>query len=326
MSSHQVTALIAIAGAIIRKTGFAAAALMLGLNASLLYAQPALFHDHGHALAFSSNGKALLAPSHTGLAVYENGVWSEAAGAIQGFSGFSVTQRAIYASGHSTAGIPSGHEPVGLLRSSNGGETWQALAPALAGKADFRIMAASYGSNALYVVNAEANAVMPTAGIYRTDDEGKTWRRASSRGLLGEIHGLAAHPSEAGVIAAATGRGLYLSLDGGENFSVRDRKQPVTAVSFDASGKSIRYARAISGEVIEAELKGGGQRTLRLPRLKRDYVTCLAQNPKDERVLAFATRRRDVYITNDGGRKWLHIAEAGVRSGSTATSPSGDGP
>ena len=56
-----------------------------------------------------------------------------------------------------------------------------------------------------------------------------------------------------------------------------------------------------------------------MPRLKRDYVTCLAQNPKDERVLAFATRRRDVYLTSDGGLSWQLIAEGSNPRGSTAT-------
>ena len=65
--------------------------------------------------------------------------------------------------------------------------------------------------------------------------------------------------------------------------------------------------------------EGGVESGLRLPLLKRDYVTCLAQNPKDERVLAFATRRRDVYLTSDGGGSWRLIAEGAEPRGSTAT-------
>jgi hypothetical protein len=39
-------------------------------------------------------------------------------------------------------------------------------------------------------------------------------------------------------------------------------------------------------------------------------VTCLAQNPQDGKVIAFATRRRDVYLSADGGASWRRIAAA----------------
>lgn len=293
-----------------------AAAAAVAVAAPSLYAQPVLFHDHGHGLSFSSDGKALLAPSHEGLAVYEDGAWWEASGPIQGFSGFSVAERAIYSSGHSQPGVAAAGS-AGLIRSTDGSRTWHPLA--LAGEADFRLLAAGYRSGALYVLNTRPNSAMPAPGLYVTRDEGKLWRRAAARGLKGEIHALAAHPREADIVAIGTGRGLYLSRDAGESFRRLDGRQPATAVAFDFDGKRVRYARALSNEVVDAALDGRERRALRLPRLKRDYVTCLAQNPKDERVLAFATRRRDVYLTSDGGVSWRQIAEVGDPRGSTAT-------
>jgi photosystem II stability/assembly factor-like uncharacterized protein len=293
---------------------FAAAALAVA--ASSPYAQPVLFHDHGHGLSFSSDGKSLLAPSHGGLAAYEDGAWWEASGPIHGFSGFSVAERAIYSSGHSRPGVAAAGS-AGLIRSTDGGRTWHPLA--LEGQADFRLLAAGYRSNAIYVVSARPNSAMPAPGLYVTHDEGKSWRRAAARKLKGEIHGLAAHPRQAGTVAVATGRGLYLSRDAGESFSLLDGRELATAVAFDFDGKRLRYARGLSNEVVEAALDGRGRKALRLPQLKRDYVTCLAQNPKDERVLAFATRRRDVYLTSDGGVSWRLIAEGAEPRESTAT-------
>ena len=289
------------------------AAVLLAAAALAVRAQPALFHDHGHGLSFSSDGKALLAPSHGGLAVYEDGAWREAADPIQGFSGFSVAERAIYASGHSRPGIPSAHEPIGMVRSTDGGMSWQPIAPGLAGRADFPLLAAGYRSSAIYVANARPNPAMPTPGIYLTRDEGLSWLRAAARNLKGEIHGIAAHPQEAGILAVATGRGLYLSRDSGGSFVLVDGREPATAVAFDFGGERVRYARTVSNQVLESSLGGQSRRALRLPRLKLDYVTCLAQNPKDERVLAFATRRRDVYVTNDGGVSWRLVASEEVQ-------------
>ena len=293
-----------------------AIAMAVAIAAPSLHAQPVLFHDHGHGLSFSSDGKALLAPSHHGLAVYEDGAWWAASGPIQGFSGFSVAERAIYSSGHTRPGVAAASS-AGLIRSIDGGRTWHPLA--LEGQADFRLLAAGYRSDAIYVVNARPNSAMPAPGLYVTHDEGKSWRRAAARKLEGEIHGLAAHPRQAGTVAVATGRGLYLSRDAGERFLLLDGRELATAVAFDFDGERLRYARGLSNEVVEAALDGRGRKALRLPRLKRDYVTCLAQNPKDERVLAFATRRRDVYLTSDGGVSWRLIAEGAEPRGSTAT-------
>lgn len=286
-------------------------------------AAPLLFHDHGHGLAFSSDGKALLAPSHGGLSVYRDGTWSEVSGQIRGFSGFSVAEHAIYSSGHARPGVPV-KDAVGLLRSRDGGRNWTALAPALAGKADFRFLAAGYRSKAIYVFNAQLSAVMPERGLYVTLDEGRVWRRAAARGLEDEIHGISAHPTRADVVAIATGRGLYFSRDGGNSFARLDRRGPVTAVAFDFDGRRVRYARALANEVVEIALDGKARKAMRLPPLRLDYVTCLAQNPADERVIAVATRRRAVYLSSDGGASWRRIAEGEDRGADDESNPARD--
>lgn len=282
----------------------AAAALAIGP----LRAAPLLFHDHGHGLSFSPEGKALLAPSHGGLAAYEDGAWWEAPGPAQGFSGFSVAERWLYASGHARPQKASG-EPAGLIRSADGGRTWQRLA--LGGEADFPLVAAGYRTGAIYVLAARPNSAMPAPGLYLTRDEGRSWRRATARGLEGEIHALAAHPAEPGTLAAGSDRGLFLSRDGGERFRRLAGSGPVTAVSFDHEGARLYYARALSSEVVQATLAGRERRALRLPLAHGDYVTCIAHSPVDERVLAFATRRRDVFLSKDGGLSWRRLASEG---------------
>lgn len=262
-----------------------------------------LVHEHGHALAFSAHGKALLAPGPDGLAVYEEAAGWEVRDVAFGFSGFSVTERAIYASGSAR------NVPAGLLRSTDTGRTWQAIA--LAGEASFALIAAGYRSHLLYALTRERSSSLPSAGIYRSADEGRTWQRAAARALDGEIHGLAAHPVDPSTLAAATGAGLYLSSDGGEVFRRLDAGQAVTALTFDIDGRHIWYARPLASGLVQRALAMSSRRNSPLPPLGGDYVTCLAQSPADTAAMAFATRRRDVYLTRDGGREWRRIAGAG---------------
>lgn len=281
-------------------------AVLIAAAALPLQAQPLLFHDHGHGLAFSSDGKALLAPSHRGLAVYEDGAWWEVPSPIQGISGFATAETGMYASGRAPPGTAP-RDRFGLLKSTDGGRTWMKLS--LAGEADFPLVAAGYRSEIIYVLNTQANSAMPAPGLYLSRDDGKSWRRAAARGLDGELHAIAAHPRDAAAIAVATGRGLYLSRDAGERFRRLDGRELATGVTFDVEGRRLRYGHALSNEVVEIALDGGGRRVFRLPSLRGDYVTCLAQSPSDERVFAFATRRLDVYMTVDGGSSWRQIAE-----------------
>ncbi|MDF5853967.1 hypothetical protein P4209_15670 [Pseudomonas aeruginosa] len=59
---------------------------------------------HVHGLAFSPDGQQLSIPSHQGLAVYNAGHWSKAAGPAHDYMGYAVTRRAIYSSGHPAQG------------------------------------------------------------------------------------------------------------------------------------------------------------------------------------------------------------------------------
>lgn len=272
----------------------------------LVLAEPLLTDVHG--LSFSADGTSLFVSSHTGLAIFRQGRWAEVNGPIHDFVGFSSSALAMYASGHPPKGsrLP---DPLGLVRSTDGGQTWQSLA--LEGEADFHRIAAGFRSGAVYVISTLPNSAMPEPGLHLTRDEGRHWRRAAARGLEGAIFAIAAHPMEAGTVAVATDTGLYLARDGGDTFGRVDGKRAATAVAFDVDGRHLRYARATRRELVSIPLAGSARTLVRLPPIGLDYVTHISQSPANPRELVIATDRRHVFVTRDGGSSWRPIAKDG---------------
>ena len=282
----------------------------LVVQAGVAAAQGEVVLPHVHGLAYSSDGKRLMVPSHHGLALYEKGRWSRGPGPAHDYMGFVATAKGLYSSGHPVPG--SGLvNPFGLMRSEDGGRTWRKLG--LEGESDFHLLAASWNAGAVYVWNEERNSRMPRAGLYLTRDDGGAWKAARSSGLRGKKIAIAAHPNDAAMVALATSDGVFLSRDAGESFFALTTVQG-TAVYFDLDGRQLWYG-AFAGRPLlrRAPLAAAGEaQELPLPPLTGDAVSFVAQNPTSRSQYAIATYQRNVYVSADAGRSWTQIAEYGT--------------
>jgi len=269
-------------------------------------AQMTLTHVHG--LAYSADGKRIMIPSHHGLAIYEAGKWSKAPGPEHDYMGFSATAKHIYSSGHPAHG--SGLiNPFGLLRSRDGGQTWDKLA--LEGESDFHVMAAGWNTNVVYVWNPAPNSRMRSVGVHYTRNDGFSWTKVGAAGLAGEPRAIAVHPDLASV-AIATSDGLFLSRDGGERFSNAAPGETLGAF-FDLEGKYLWYgSHDGKARLSRLPLAGGKALPVSMPPLKDDAVAFIAQNPARRTEYAIATFQRDVYLSADGGKAWKQIARRGA--------------
>lgn len=280
------------------------------LSVAVLAAAPARADllTHVHGLAYSADGKRLMIPSHFGLAIYENGKWSKAPGPEHDYMGFSATAQHIYSSGHPAHG--SGLvNPFGLLRSKDGGKTWDKLG--LEGESDFHVMATSWNTNAVYVWNAAPNSRMKRTGLHYTVNDGFAWTAADAKGLEGNPYALAVHPDDARSVALATPNGVFESRDAGKSFAKIGSTQG-TAVFFDLDGKHLWYGSYdTEARLSRVRLKGGPGTQFKLPPLSKDAVSFIAQNPKQRDEYAIATFNRNVYLSSDGGKIWKAIAERG---------------
>jgi photosystem II stability/assembly factor-like uncharacterized protein len=270
-------------------------------------AQVTLMHVHG--LAYSPDGKRLMIPSHHGLAVYENGKWSKAPGPQHDYMGFSATGKNLYSSGHPAPGSRL-INPFGLLRSRDGGKTWEKLG--LEGESDFHLLATSWNTNAVYVWNPAPSSQMKQPGLHYTLNDGFAWKPARASGLEGDPRALAVHPDDAALVAAATSSGVFLSRDSGERFVRLARGAEGLSVHFDLDGKSLLYGTFDGrARLSRAPLDGGTGAQVALPPLGQDAVAYISQNPAARSEYAIATFERSVYLSKDGARTWKMIAERG---------------
>ena len=284
-------------------------ATLLAGGAVLATAQQSVTLTHVHGLAYSADGKRLMIPSHHGLAVYEAGKWRKAPGPEHDYMGFAATAKHLYSSGHPAPG--SGLvNPFGLIRSRDGGRTWEKLG--LEGETDFHLLATSWNTNAIYVWNPAPSSRMRAPGLHSTRNDGLLWKPARAAGLEGAPRALAVHPDDAATVAVATERGVYLSRDSGERFTALASNVDGLAAHFELDGRHLWYG-AFDGQPILARvaLEGGAAGKAALPPLARDAVAYIAQNPARRDEFAIATFRRNVYVSADQGRNWRQIATEG---------------
>lgn len=285
--------------------------LALGVSATVALADEAVTLTHVHGLSYSPDGARIMIPSHHGLALYERGKWSKASGPPHDYMGFSGTRDALYSSGHPApnSGLVN---PFGLIKSSDGGKTWKKLG--LERESDFHVLATSYGTNAVYVVNHGANSRMSQPGIFHTRNDGLKWTKSSAKGLSGAIQGLAVHPLDPMVVVAATEEGLFVSRDAGETFDRRLGGQRALAAGFELDGQHL-WVSVVEGQpaLLRLALKSGASpQKSDLPPLNNDAVAYVAQNPVRPGEIAIATYRRNVFLSKDMGKSWSPIALEGV--------------
>ena len=134
----------------------------------------------------------------------------------------------LYASGH-----PSTGGNTGLIKSNDGGITWEHVSNVIEPPVDFHAMAISK-QNPEMIIGFDSGA----RGLFKTVDGGKTWDTIEPPAFE-YISALAISPNDSDLIFAGTGNGIYKSSDGGETWIQLDtyRKLAVYALAFDDDGK-----------------------------------------------------------------------------------------
>ncbi|NIP62681.1 MAG: hypothetical protein GWN01_03565 [Nitrosopumilaceae archaeon] len=127
----------------------------------------------------------------------------------------------LYSSGH-----PLNGGNTGLIKSTDGGKTWQHVSNVLEPPVDFHTMAVSK-NNPNLLVGFDSGA----RGLFKTTDAGKTWETLVHPEY---IVSLAIAPNDSNTIFAGTGKGIFKSTDGGKTWNHLTYKGlTVFALAFD---------------------------------------------------------------------------------------------
>lgn len=230
------------------------------------------YHVHGLALnptasdvlyVGSAPGESSLPGSHLYRSIDGGRTWVELNQPLRGrdvnFYRIVVAPsdpRVIYVAVNSHAFVLPHQHPGrgGVLKSTDGGQTWVLLKDGLRNPEVFAL--------AVDPRNAEITFAGTDEGVYKTIDGGRNWQRLE--GLpSGAVHDIALHPTDPDTIAVAygenqcggcwtspSGRGIYLSRDGGESWiwvtqGFSRRQQVVLDVVFSPQG--VLYAGTDDG-------------------------------------------------------------------------------
>jgi hypothetical protein len=174
--------------------------------------------SHVHGLLVDADG-SVRAGTHDGVRVIDTDGTVTAVGPqddLMGMTGLPGTMRLI-SSGHPGPGSPLPN-PVGLIRSNDGGATWESVS--LAGQIDFHALALTDD----YIVGFDG-----VTGIVTSTDGGATWQQGAPMAALS----LAAVGDE---VWATTPDGVMHSTDRGVSFTPLDGAPLLWQVSAGTDG------------------------------------------------------------------------------------------
>ncbi len=236
----------------------------------------------------------------------------------------------------------AGVEDAALFRSTDGGQTWQELAGLRSAKG--HLWQPGAGGMCLHTIVQDPSnprriyIAISAAGVFRTDDAGKTWRPAN-RGLKSQyelpdpdaevghcVHRIAMHPSRPNVLFMQKHWDVLRSDDAGESWHEVSGNLPtdfgfpidvhahepetiyVVPIKSDSEhyvpdGKLRVYRSRTGGNEWEALTKGLPQRDCYVNVLR----DAMAVDSLDPCGVYFGTTGGQVYASTDAGDSWAPI-------------------
>jgi hypothetical protein len=201
-------------------------ALLAGCTPESGKDQNAVALGHIHGLGVNPADETLYAASHHGLfRVTGDKEPEQIAGRTQDFMGFTIVgPNHFLASGHPAPDDTSQPPNLGLIDSTDGGQTWTSVS--LSGEVDFHAMEAKHSR--VYGYDSQSGQLMTSADRH-------TWDRGARLGIAD----IAVAPDQPDEIIATTRQGLERSTDGGRTFTSLPGAPTLVLVDWPETGRLI---------------------------------------------------------------------------------------
>ncbi len=188
----------------------------------------------------------------------------------------------------------------GVARSDDGGRTFTVL-PGISGQA----------VRALGLAPSDPDVVVAgtLAGVFRSQDGGRSWRRISPEGHteIKNVNSIAIDPGDPGVIYAGTWHLPWKTTDGGKTWKsihtgiIND--SDIMTLTFDRRSPSTLYATACSGIYRSRNAAGRWAKVRGIPSSSR-RTRAFAQHRLDADTF-FAGTTEGLWATEDGAATWV---------------------
>ena len=211
------------------------------------------------------------------------------------------------------------HDGVCAVSTDDGGKTWQQGPATTLPHAAARLTASPANRQRAWLAAYEA-------GVYRTDDVGKTWTQVSSY-PSDYAHSVLAHPDDSEIVYAGSEPAtLFRSDDGGSTwaecagfrsvpeasnwgFHAPTRDSHVRDLKVSPGDAKLLYAGIEVGGVVRS--RDGGNSWQQLPGLDDDIHCLNLGADRPQRV--YAATASAPYRSNDGGENWEKINDGLAR-------------
>jgi photosystem II stability/assembly factor-like uncharacterized protein len=158
------------------------------------------------------------------------------------------------------------------------------------------------------------------AGVYKSEDTGKTWREINVGWTNDGVFSLVFHPDNTDIIYAGTYNGINLTTDAGAHWELSDTGWPpeqwVFSIDFDPETPDIMYACSKNGEnegrgrdgfrgTVMKSVNGGktwSSITTGLD-INQEFYKIIV-DPHDSNIVYLATQVSGVFISYNAGETW----------------------
>ncbi len=206
----------------------------------------------------------------------------------------------------------AGTRTARLFRSVDGAATWQPLPFPRLYHVSIYSLAIDPRRDGVYWVGVAAEvrgAHDPSAGLYESDDTGKTWKQLS--GMRGRsVYALAVWPGDDRVMAAGTDEGVWRTTDAGANWervspASNDGMQTIVSLAFDPKDPGVIYAGTPH---LPWKTSDGGRnwRSIHDGMIDdSDVFTIRVDASQPDRI--FASACSGIYCSRNAGGEWTKL-------------------